>query len=336
MAGGVCGYVVRADNEMPLEDATVIVVAGRAGAPAIAPTDSAGWFTFDGLSPGKWVLRARGPNDESGETTVPIFDDAFTNVTILVGAAQYGAPSPVSERPVTAGRTGSIEGHVIRAQTGRPIENATITVVRGPAPAPDIAPLTDGTGWFALGGLVPGKWVLLATSPDDETGETAVQVSSGGFTNVTIAVASSPHGNRSSYGPSNVAQHPGSQSQFGAVDGHVVHARTGLPVENAAVTVIRGAGPVPDIAPLTDSGGWFALDGLPPGEWVLRARGPDDETGQAMVRVAAGEVAPVTIAIGQSARAAPLARSGKARTAKSPHPVRKKRARPRGRGKPMH
>lgn len=296
MTGSVCGYVVRADNEMPLEDATVIV-AGRAGAPAMAPTDSAGWFTLDGLSPGKWVLRARGPNDETGEATVPIFNDAFTNVTILVGAARYDAPSPVRERPVTASRTGSIEGHVMRAQTGRPVENATITVVRGPGPVPDIAPLTDSTGWFALGGLVPGRWVLLANGPGDETGETSVQVSSNGFTNVTIAVAASQHGGRSSNGNPNVEKRSVNQTQVGSVDGHVVHARTGLPVENATVTVVRGAGPVPDIAPLTDSGGWFALDGLPPGEWVLRARGPNEETGEATARITVGDVAQITIAV---------------------------------------
>jgi hypothetical protein len=177
--------------------------------------------------------------------------------------------------------------------------------------------------------------VLLANGPDDETGETSVQVSSGGSTNATIAVAASPHGGVSSRGISNVPKDPVIEPVFGSVDGHVVHAGTGLPVENATVTVVKGAGPVPDIAPVTDSGGWFALDGLPPGEWVLRARGPDDETGQAKVTVL-GDVARITIAIGRSTRSAPLARSGKARTAKSSHPVRKKRARTKGRGKSMH
>jgi len=316
VAGSVCGYVVRADTEMPLKDAS-ITVAGGAVAPDIAPlTDSAGWFALDELPAGEWVLRVLGPNDETGEATIPIFDHAFTTVTILAGT------SPPDARPVTPNRTGSIEGHIIRSQTREPVENATITVVRGPGPVPDIAPLTDSTGWFALSGLLPGKWVLLARGPDDETGETTVQVLSGGFSNVTIAIASSPH----AYGVSNLPNYPVNQTRLGSVDGHVVHAGTGLPVENATVTVVQGTGPAPDIAPLTDSGGWFALDGLPSGDWVLAARGPNGETGEATVRVTAGDLAQITIAISHGAKSAP-------RVSLSPA-IKKPHDRVKGRGKP--
>jgi sarcosine oxidase gamma subunit len=335
MTGSVCGYVVRADNEMPLQNASITVVGGGS-LPDIAPlTNSAGWFALDGLSPGKWVLRARGPNDETGEATVPIFNDAFTNITILVAASAHDARSPVRQRPTPPARPGGIEGHVLHAQTGQPVENATITVVRGPGPVPDIAPLTDSTGWFALDGLLPGKWVLLARSPNDETAETTVQISSDGFTNVTITLAASLYGGRSRNGRSNVPKRPASQTQHGSVDGHVVYAGSGLPVENATVTIVQGAGPVPDIAPLTDSGGWFALDGLPPGEWVLGARSPNDETGQATVMVSAGDVAQITISVGHG-RTAPLIRSGKFRAAKSSSPARKKQVRNKGRGKSSH
>ena len=44
-------------------------------------------------------------------------------------------------------------------------------------------------------------------------------------------------------------------------------------------------------------GGWFALDGLVPGDWVLRARGPNEETGEAAVRVTVGDAAQITIAV---------------------------------------
>ena len=296
MKGSVCGYVLRADNEMPLEDATVMI-AGRAGAAARAATDNAGWFNFDGISPGKCVLRARGPNDEIGEAAAQIFDNAFTNVTILVATCSVDEHPPASGPPAIPRRTGRIEGHVIQAQTERPVENATITVVRGPGPLPDIAPLTDSTGWFELVGLLPGMWVLLARSPDDETSEMTVQVSNDELTKVTIAVAASPHSGRSSNGVSNVPKHLGKRPEVGSVEGHVVNARTGLPVEDAAITVVQGAGSVPDIAPLTDSGGWFALDGLVPGDWVLRARGPNEETGEAAVRVTVGDAAQITIAV---------------------------------------
>ena len=58
-----------------------------------------------------------------------------------------------------------------------------------------------------------------------------------------------------------------------------------------------GAGPSPDIAPLTDSGGWFKLDKLQAGEWVLRAHGPGGETGEATVMVSVGSAVTTTIQV---------------------------------------
>jgi len=80
-----------------------------------------------------------------------------------------------------------------------------------------------------------------------------------------------------------------------------VRADNGKPVRDATITIIRGAGPAPDIAPLTDRGGWFALDGLPAGDWVFRAVGPGGEPGEATVEVFPDSLAEVIIKVGTTA-----------------------------------
>jgi hypothetical protein len=84
----------------------------------------------------------------------------------------------------------------------------------------------------------------------------------------------------------------------------VVRTDTSTPLSNATITVVQGAGPAPDIAPLTDDEGRFALDGLPAGEWVLRATGVAGETGDVSVRVAHGSIADVVIRVGPPAASA--------------------------------
>lgn len=84
---------------------------------------------------------------------------------------------------------------------------------------------------------------------------------------------------------------------FGSVHGQVLRANSGKPLEYATIVVMHGAGPSPDIAPLTDSGGWFTLDGLPAGEWILCALGPSGETGEATVKVFAGSVVTIIIQV---------------------------------------
>ena len=83
----------------------------------------------------------------------------------------------------------------------------------------------------------------------------------------------------------------------GGVRGRVVRASDGAPLPERTVVVVRGAGPAPDIAPLTDASGRFALDGLPAGEWVLRAIGPAGETGETTLRVAADRVTETVIEV---------------------------------------
>ena len=87
-------------------------------------------------------------------------------------------------------------------------------------------------------------------------------------------------------------------SPVGSVQGQVVRQGSGSPVGDAAIAVLAGAGPFPDMAVMTDPDGSFALNDLPAGEWRLSARGPNGETGQATVHVGDGAVATAVIRVG--------------------------------------
>lgn len=205
MRGSIFGYVVRAYSGEPLAGATIMGSEpgslpamdegnGPRPAPCItAVTDSAGRFTFDDLREGNWTLWVQGSGGEPlGEATVHVFDNALSEVTIEVGGLRRPLRRFVAMRPTIAmslNVPGSVRGRVIRADNGRPVADAAITVVSGAGPAPDIAPVTDGAGWFVFHGLPEGDWVLRALGPSGETGEATVRVAAGSVTEAIIRVA---------------------------------------------------------------------------------------------------------------------------------------------------
>ena len=83
--------------------------------------------------------------------------------------------------------TGSIQGYVV-TEDGRAVPGATVVIEEGPGPAPDIAPVTDEDGSFALDGLGEGAYLLRAFGSDGETGKTMVYVSPHAVTGVEIVL----------------------------------------------------------------------------------------------------------------------------------------------------
>lgn len=192
MRGSLCGYVVRGDTEGPLAQAVVRAVADDETEAQMALTDKAGWFVLDGLEPGDWRLTARGPGSETGEARAPVFADAFSDVTIRVSAS-IGDGQVIGDNSTAKGRVkhmeqGSVNGLVERGDTGEPLQDASVSIVHGAGPAPDIGPLTNSKGQFMLDGLPPGEWTLRARGPGDETGEATVQVLPGKAASMTIVV----------------------------------------------------------------------------------------------------------------------------------------------------
>lgn len=70
----------------------------------------------------------------------------------------------------------TIRGRVVDADDGSPIADATVIIVDGPRPVPDIAALTDESGSFALGVPVSREWSLRIFDQFGSEREIAVQV----------------------------------------------------------------------------------------------------------------------------------------------------------------
>jgi heat shock protein HslJ len=89
----------------------------------------------------------------------------------------------------------------------------------------------------------------------------------------------------------------GSGSGSGEVMGKVVYKQARAPVPDAAVTILQSPGSFPDMASLTSLDGTFRLGGLPSGDYILQATGPNGMAGSADVLVEAGRVCACLIVI---------------------------------------
>ncbi|MBI2823951.1 MAG: carboxypeptidase regulatory-like domain-containing protein [Planctomycetia bacterium] len=261
---------------------------------------------FDHLRQGPWLMQVEGPLGETvGEAVVHVLNDALSEVTIEVAAAFAPAsdqpgPSdvdwPPRGRPPSMSDTttfvGSIRGRVVGAG-GSPIGDATLTVVAGAGQFADIAPVTDQDGWFALDNLPVGRWRLRAMEPGGATGEAAVEVFENALSEMTIEIPDvgsndGPAGGRPAERPHELA---------GSLRGNVIRADNHEPVGRVTVMIVGGPAAAPDVAPVTDRDGWFAFDDLAPGDWHLRADGPNGETGDATAHVEGGALSEVTILV---------------------------------------
>jgi hypothetical protein len=297
--GSIRGQVVSAGGGSPIGDATITVVAGAGQFADIAPmTDQNGWFALDNLPVGRWRLRAMEPGGATGEAAVEVFENALSELTIEI--PDVGSNNtPPGQRPAEHPRdlAGSLRGNVIRADTHEPVGQVTIMIVSGPAAAPDVAPVTDRDGWFALDDLAPGDWQLRADGPNGETGEATAHVEGGALSEVTILVAGGDGDEvLARTAPPRTANRR-RRLMTSRVRGRVVRADTGEPVADAAITASGGSGAAPDIAPLSNADGLFFFDGLAPGQWQLSALGPGGETGQTGVKLESGSIANIVIRV---------------------------------------
>ncbi len=81
-----------------------------------------------------------------------------------------------------------------------------------------------------------------------------------------------------------------------SIQGHV-RTSAGVAIADVSVSVAEAPGRVPDIAAVSNAAGEFALDDLPPGNYLLSALGPSREVGTARVRVSEDRVANVEILV---------------------------------------
>jgi uncharacterized GH25 family protein len=311
MRGSVRGSVVQAESGYPVAGVRVTGTPPGVLPPRTvisARSDQSGAFGFDNLIEGQWLFTTEGsPGEVLGRATVHVFDDALSDVTITVRGlrsdfsaltshpgADVNVASPPPARPPRA-VPGGVRGRVVFDGDGKPLPDATISVVSGEGREPAVLPVTDQDGFFSLDGLPEGEWLLRALGRSGETGTAIVHVFDNALSDVTIEVVRAPRkggGKRPSSGAGGAR--PG---MHGNLRGRVIRNDTGEPVPNAAIVVVTGSGPAPDIAPESNASGSFTLDGLPAGEWVLRAMTPEGASGEATVHVTAGGVANVVITV---------------------------------------
>lgn len=185
--------------------------------------------------------------------------------------------------------SGNLCGYVVR--NGTPVPDAAISVVEGPGQYPDLAPLSDASGWFALDRLQPGLWRVSALAPDGGSGEASFEIWDNSLSEVTIELGQAPQGagqgQWSAFDPSNSAgqlnaQNPinatpdnqsisgdGQRSDAGRIVGRVSDIITGEPIADVHISAIEGPSSLGGET-RTDSAGGFAIADLSPGDWVLR------------------------------------------------------------------
>jgi protocatechuate 3,4-dioxygenase beta subunit len=79
--------------------------------------------------------------------------------------------------------TSQVISGTVRNDAGRPVENARVYLVSGPASFPDIAALTDPDGRFSLSTPTPGQYSI-ACEADAGSGLVTVTVADGQETTV--------------------------------------------------------------------------------------------------------------------------------------------------------
>ncbi|MGH7153699.1 MAG: hypothetical protein ACREF3_07190, partial [Acetobacteraceae bacterium] len=223
MRGSIYGYVVRGDSGMPVAGAKVTILkragptAEMLGSTAVAlSTSGSGWFTFDKIPEGTWLVYAVGPRGGRGNVEVPVFQNAVSEATVALNGLQrwladtlasvdQSADAASADKGCDVGKrsgadwssdlavstgwkesamTGSVRGRVVRADTGLPVESATIGILSGAGPAPDIAPLSDADGRFVMDGLPPGEWAIGAIDADGRRGSVEFRIRKSAVTDV--------------------------------------------------------------------------------------------------------------------------------------------------------
>ncbi|MCM2605594.1 carboxypeptidase regulatory-like domain-containing protein [Rossellomorea marisflavi] len=233
--GQVVGVVTNLATGAPIPNATITLTDNTGVIVSTAVTNTAGQYSFSGVTPGTYRLTANATNfgpEISGVTVAP---NAVSNVSFAL------QPNP-----------GIITGIVRDSVTNLPIPNATIAVRVFSGDGPIITTtLTDANGFFQTTHLSPRSYVVLASKEGFGTATVSAEVLSGQVTNVELFLTPNP----------------------GAVQGTVRDAATGLPIGDTLVRAINNQGTI--IAFIhTDSNGFYYLGGLPPGDYTITAVNP--------------------------------------------------------------
>jgi uncharacterized protein (DUF2141 family) len=163
MNATIRGFVSRRIGGLPAPHTSVVLLSERNSCAPERGTmaDEYGWFVFRDLKPGNYRVAVK--DGQMQDVRV----DPMSSVTLEF----------MIDGKAPANQVGStIAGKVIRLDTGLPVRDASVMIVSGPAPSPDIARITDESGAFSFSGLAPGEWLLRAIAPTSQSGQRSVYV----------------------------------------------------------------------------------------------------------------------------------------------------------------
>lgn len=267
--------VVRSATGQPLRGVTLLltpVPSSAASAPASSSateTDVNGNFAFDPVDPGRYLLSA----EKSGYLRGGYGDRLGPVLTINAG-------DKVTDVAIEMSPQGIIAGRVMDADD-QPVSGATVKLLIRVSGAPQpqsVAGTTDADGAFAIGSLLPGKYVVSVEarpntgppikSPLETERKTYVTTY---YPDATDFAAASPLDLAAG------AQVRGLEIRLQKVpvfklNGKVVLAETGGPGAVDKINLIRQGSEVPGVTARstgTNAAGEFSFDGIVPGTYVL-------------------------------------------------------------------
>ncbi len=173
----------------------------------------------------------------------------------------------------------SLQGSVIRADTGAPISSALVEAYLEPAGSLEAIVRTDANGDFLISDLQAGRYhLILHAAP---LLDTIIQgISLGASDNFKVPLPLTMELAYIQFIPSGMRFDPKHQAR---VRGVVMRASTDQdgrttihPLQGAQVSVVRLWGNSSSGSATTDSAGAFAIGLLTPGSYTLRVEGTDD------------------------------------------------------------
>ena len=264
LPGSISGIVYEADGVTPIAEAIVRAnaTAGCCGRGAVTAAD--GMYTIEGLTPGSYVVNARGDGfaREFYQET-PNYDSS-TPVAVAAG-------TNVPDIDFTLDPGGSVSGTVLHAVGGAPVEGAYMFVMPAAQPWPPmddnlISGSSAADGTYTIGGVPLGDWVVIAWASSQGL---VLQ-----FHDHTLDPASST--------PVTVTEGADSAGidfdlvEGGSISGTVTDATGTTPIEGILIIAETEPGELFLGFGESEPDGTYSIMGLPAGDYILTALDEED------------------------------------------------------------
>ncbi len=158
-SGVLAGRITSADSGVPLGRARVVVTSPQLAAARVVLTDADGRYRVAGLPAGRYTVTAV----KSGFVTGSAQDPGSTGIELAAGEERIGVDIALLRAGVIAGR--------VLDEDGSPFEGARVEVWRTRAAdgrrglSAVGRAVTDDRGDFRIGGLAPGVYLVSASDP---------------------------------------------------------------------------------------------------------------------------------------------------------------------------